>query len=400
MKFSAKIIFVISVFIVMLQTQAIAIEEINLQSEDSSLKMEIFRDEDYQDISSGQIDKTEYEKPLKDKVHDVFKLEVSDNEHQKFLFDNIMTKELKTGPLENIGLWSVFRGGLGVNFQNNDTDTAMDYGTIEARLHGDFRNKKTSFVISTRYTPQHEFSFMQFLFADVFIRHNIGRHNFITIGNSRTHTGQEGGRSDLLIPFFNYSQIGRNFGNIRKLGVRINGDYKLVEYDIGGYSSGTYFREFFPGAEFCGWINFKPLGKTSGKYGDLKIGAGLTSGRCHSNYTIAGGYARYKYKKFGADFEIANADGYNGRHGYSSLHARGYYTTLYYNLTKRVQLLARYDEFIPNCNNTSHRTREYSAGVNYFIKGQALKLILNYIFRKDNSAGNSHRILIGTQVLL
>ncbi|MCM1265410.1 MAG: hypothetical protein NC200_04345, partial [Candidatus Gastranaerophilales bacterium] len=143
-----------------------------------------------------------------------------------------------------------------------------------------------------------------------------------------------------------------------------------------------------------------PLGKTNGKYGSLKLGGGLTSGRRHFNYNVVGGYVRYDYKKFGIDFEVANADGSNGRSGPSQAHSRGYYTTLYYNLTKKIQLVARYDELTPNCDNSSYKTREYWAGVNYFIKGQALKFILNYIFREDSAAGNSHRILLGTQVLL
>ena len=72
----------------------------------------------------------------------------------------------------------------------------------------------------------------------------------------------------------------------------------------------------------------------------------------------------------------------------------------YYDLTKKAQLVARFDSFTPNTHNSSHQTREYSTGLNYFIKGQALKIMLNYVFREDNFAGNSHRIIVGTQVVL
>lgn len=386
-----------------------AIEEIPLQTDNNNLKMEIFEEnqedeiseeEEYQDISSKPLKNNVYEKGLKEKLKDVYELEVSDNDHQEFLFNNILTKKFENGPLDNIGVWGVWRGALNIDMFKHNTNTTVNYNILESRLHGNFRNKKTSFIITTRFVPQNEFGFMQNLFADFFIRHKINKNNTITMGNSRTHTGQEGAKTELLLPLYAYSQISRNFGNIRKLGVRINGDYKLIDYDIGGYSSGTYFREYFPGAEFNGWINLKPLGKTNGKYGDLKIGGGLTSGRRHFNYTVVGGYVRYKYKKFGADFEIANADGYNGRVGYSTTHARGYYTTLYYDINKKLQLIARYDEFIPNCNYSNKRAREYSAGVNYFIKGPALKLIVNYIFRQDDYSQDSHRILVGTQVML
>ena len=38
--------------------------------------------------------------------------------------------------------------------------------------------------------------------------------------------------------------------------------------------------------------------------------------------------------------------------------------------------------------------------MNYFLKGQAARLILNYIFCQNNNQPNSHRILLGTQILL
>ena len=57
------------------------------------------------------------------------------------------------------------------------------------------------------------------------------------------------------------------------------GNYDFVDYDLGGFSSGTYFSDFFPGAEFDGWVNIKPLAKTKGKYGILKIGGGIATGK-------------------------------------------------------------------------------------------------------------------------
>ena len=337
---------------------------------------------------------------MKDKIHDVLNLQVSDNEHVEYLLDNIMNKKFEKGPFDNIGVWGLWRGGLKESFANGDNDTKIHYNILETRLHGTFSNHKTSFVITTRYLPQNEFSFMQNLFSDTFIRHRFSKKAVLTIGNTRTHTGEEGSWSELLIPFYTRSQISNKFGNIRKLGVRLSGETKYVDYDVAGNTSGTYFTSFFPGAEFCGWVNFKPLAGTSGKYGSLKIGGGITAGRRHFNYNNVGAYVAYRYKKFKVDFECANGDGYNGRLGFAKTHARGYYTTLYYDIHRKLQLVARYDSFTPNCHDSSHQTREYSAGCNYFIKGQALKLMLNYVFHEDSIAGNAHRIVIGTQVVL
>ena len=394
-----KKIFITLILIFSFTSCAYAIEDIKLENDDVPIELDIIKEEG-EDGSDIPIDQSEYHKSLREKVHDVFELKVSDNEHIEYLLNNILTKEFERGPLNNIGIWGLWRGGITETFEKHDNHTNMSYDILETRLHGEFRNKKTSFVITTRYTPQKEFTFMQNLFSDVFIRHRFNDKAVLTIGNTRTHTGYEGAQSELLIPFYYRSQISKQFGNIRKVGIRLAGDYSLMDYDIAVNSSGTYFTSFFPGVEFCGWVNFKPLGKTDGKYGKLIIGGGLTSGRRHFNYTDVGAYVSYRYKKFKADFEVGDGNGYNGRMGAANVHARGYYTTLYYDLTNKIQLLARFDDFTPNTKDSSHHTREYSAGINYFIKGQALKLMLNYVFREDSIAGNSHRIIIGTQIVL
>lgn len=380
-------------------SSSFAIEEIPLQLDDVPIELDVKKDE-VKDIQDNPVDTNVQPQSLRDKVQDVFDLKVTDNEHVEYLFNNILTKQFEHGPLSNIGIHGLWRGGLTETFQNNHNHTNMSYDILESRLHGEFRNKKTSFVITTRYVPQKEFKFMQNLFSDLYIRHRFSKKAVLTIGNTRTHTGEEGNQSELLIPFYFRSQISRQYGNIRKLGVRLSGEYSLMDYDIAMNSSGTYFTSFFPGAEFCGWLNFKPLGKTDGRYGKLIIGGGLTAGRRHFNYTDVGGYVSYRYKKFKADFEIAQGNGSNGRVGPTEVHSRGYYTTLYYDLTPKAQLVARFDSFTPNTHNSSHQTREYSTGINYFIKGQALKIMLNYVFREDNIAGNSHRIIVGTQVVL
>ena len=159
-------------------------------------------------------------------------------------------------------------------------------------------------------------------------------------------------------------------------------------------------REFFPGVEFTGWVNLKPLGKTDGRYGDLKLGGGVSSGHNNFTYNVIGAYARYQYKKFRADFEYANADGYNGNLGLSDNHARGMYATAYYRINPKVELLARYDTFQPNLDVSNGDITEYVFGVNYYIKGQGLRLMLNYIFRNSSFDEDSHRIIFGTQILL
>ena len=228
---------------------------------------------------------------------------------------------------------------------------------------------------------------------------SIPNHTLI-LGNTRTATGYEGSKSSTVIPFVARSQISRNFGNIRKLGVRVKGKYDLVEYDLGGYSSDTYFQQFFPGAEFAGWLTLKPLGKTKGKYGRLKLGGGLTAGQNDIDYTVLGAYASYEYKKFYTNFEWGKAHGYNGAKGLSTNKAEGLYTTVGYRITPKFQIVGRYDQYRPNLDVSHNMQKEYSAGMNYFLKGQSMKLMLNYVYCNNESKPDSHRIILGTQLLL
>ncbi len=319
-----------------------------------------------------------------------------------YLLNAKTTKYFEKGILDSLHTGFYYKGALTTDIErNSNTDVFYTNKNIENHIRGYFKDGKTSFNITTRYYTQREdLNFFQFLIGNLYVAHQFTPHHRIIIGNSRTHTGEEGSRADWMVPFVSYSQISRNLGNVRKFGARIIGEYDLFEYDIGGYSSDTYFRSFFPGAEFTGWVNIKPLGKTQGQYGDLKLGAGISSGHDDFTYNVAGAYARYQYKKFKADFEFANADGYNGRLGLSKNHARGMYTSVYYRITPKIELLARYDTFQPNLGVSNQSIKEYVMGMNYYLKGQGLRFMVNYIFRQNAFDKDSHRIIIGTQIML
>ena len=299
-------------------------------------------------------------------------------------------------------IWGAYSGNLGLNFADGESFGAnYSFDFINLGLDGKFKNNNADFRIMLGVNPLSNRNFAQNLFADMYIATNkIPHHRFI-IGNTRPPVGMEGGYSPFLLPFVARSQIARNFGSVRKLGSRLSGNYSLVDYDIGLYSSDTYFQEFFPGTEFVGWINFKPLGKTDGKYGKLTLGTGIESGQRNFDYTVKGAYLGYEYKKMLLNFEWSDADGYNGPIGYAiNKKAGGFYSTLAYRLTPKLQALLRYDQFDPNKDVAKNNKREYVIGFNYFIKGQALKMMLNYVFCQNDAIKDSHRLILGTQILL
>lgn len=321
--------------------------------------------------------------------------------HSSYLFEETLTKHFDNSIIDTMHLFGYYRAGLTMDIEDDDEDLNYTFSSISTGVNGKFKDGKTFYEARVRFNPKHNYTFFQYLPSNMYIANTSIPHHTILLGNARTPTGHEGGMSLTNLQFMNYSQISRNFGNIRKVGLRLKGDYEYIDYDLGGYSSDTYFRKFFPGAEFAGWVNLKPLGThNKDKYGLLKVGGGITSGQNDTNYFVSGAYVGYEYKKLTADFEWAKANGYNGSKGISTKHAEGFYTTLGYKITPKIQTVARFDQFTPNLNKSNDIRREYSAGINYFIKGQSLKVMLNYVFCQNDLIRNSHKIILGTQILL
>lgn len=343
------------------------------------------------------------EKTLTEKLRDVYHLEVEQIDKPNYLLKEVLTKRFdKDSIWDRTHLWGGYNGDLGLYFnENGPTTNHYEFNTINVGYDGYLKNNNGDFRIMFNYSPYSSRNVVQNLFADMYVATNKIPHHRLLVGHSRPPVGMEGGYGPFVLPFIARSQISRTFGTVRKLGARVSGDYSLIDYDFGAYSSDTYFNEFFPGAEFIGWVNLKPLGKTDGKYGKLKIGGGLQGGHRDTNYCVTGAYIGWEYKKLLLNFEWANANGYNGPSGVQTdKHASGFYTTLAYRITPKLQALLRYDEFDPNHDIRNNNRREYTAGINYFIKGQGLKLILNYVFCQNDAAKDSHRILLGTQILL
>ena len=366
-----------------------AIEEVLLEVDDNRMP----------DTAINKVFDEEDELTLYEKIQNIKAKEVKDTNSSVYLLDGILTKKFETGPIETMHLFGYYRGAVDMNLSSGG-DSLYDFSAIQAGINGKFRGGKNFYEARFRFDPVEGYSFLQTLPVDIYVANASIPHHTLILGNTRTPTGYEGSRSDSIIPFVLRAQIARNFGNTRKLGFKVKGNYDLVEYDLGAYSSDTYFREFFPGAEFSGWVNLKPLGKTGGKYGNLLLGGGITAGNNVTDYFVGGLYAGYEYKNFMANFEYASADGYNGARTISTDRAEGFYSTIGYKITPKLQLLGRYDHYVPNKNFADDIRREYSVGINYFIKGQALKIMLNYVFCQNDILEDSHRLILGTQLLL
>jgi len=316
------------------------------------------------------------------------------------IFSKYTTKNFERGPIDVVTPFFAYQGQFRFDFLNSGYSTKFVEPTAEFGVIGKFKNQPIEYKFLLNFMPTEGYSYLQSMFKDDFITFKYIPHNDITIGSFRTPIGVEGGVSGYTVPFIARSQISRNFGSVRGVGFKVSGNYSLAEYNIGMTSSGRQWRNMFNGAEFNGWVNFKPLGKTDGKYGVLKVGCGLNAGHNNIDYNVVGAYLSYKYKKFAFESEYAVSHGSNGLAGLTSNRGQGLYTTLSYNITKKLQLLARYDVFEKDMTKSGRKDTEYTAGLNYYIKGSALKIMLNYVFCQSDYKDNSNRIILGTQIIL
>ena len=336
-------------------------------------------------------------------VKNIKDIEIDDLENVTPLFEDNLTKHFDKGPFSSIHGRIVLQNNVDFMMpEEGNSYSKYDVNLVNLLVDARSRSGKDLFRVMMDVSHRHNRSFMQNLFYDLFYETKRIPHHSILFGNSRVGTGMEGLQSPYTLPFLNRSQISRNFSNIRKVGVRVRGDYKYVDYDFGGYSSDTFFTDFFPGGEFNSWINFKPLANNKEKkYGTLKTGAGISVGKRHStNYFVTGFGVQYSYKRLWSRMEYSVANGSNGATGLTSQNRHGWYVTLGYKITKKLELLARYDEFDPDKSVSGNNRREYSTGLNYYIKGQALKLVLNYIFCQNQHSFDSHRIMLGAQLAI
>lgn len=316
-----------------------------------------------------------------------------------YLLEDELTFDIPRGPVSKFQLFGSYNSHIASNWNGGEYDTEYSTNFVQVGAMGKFRNSKNEFKILVNPKPVNGRTYMHNFVADAYIANNSIPHHQILIGYSRNQIGKEGGSSSYILPFIMRSQLSRNFGSTRALGVRVVGNYDFVDYSLAFNSSDRYFHKWFAGPEFTGWVDVKPLAKTKGKYGKLVIGGGLNAGKNGSNYTVGSFYVGYKYKKLWSRFEYGIADGYNG-YEMIDKKAEGFYGIVGYKITPKVQIIGRYDQFNPDRNISGLTRKEYTAGINYFIKGQALKLILNYVFCQNGNAPDSHRIMVGTQVLL
>ncbi len=331
-------------------------------------------------------------------INKILKTQITRTDVPSYLFKDELTHKFKNGG--SIEAFGAHRGSISALFNPHNYSTKHDNLTTEFGVFGKSKDGMISYRFSILPLPMEGKSYVDNIWSDMFITYNKIPNHKILLGRSRGQVGMEGGSSAYTLPFVGRSQIARNFGNLRTTAVKIIGDYNYVDYSLSVGSSGRTLTSGMPGVDFIGWLNIKPFGSDDGKYGKLTLGGGLNAGHNDFNYTVGTAFIGYKHKRLWTNFEAAIADGYNGGAGLSSNQAGGFAYTLGWKVKPYLQLIGRIDQFDPNRRVSGDTRREYTAGINWFVKGQALRFILNYVFCQNDNAPNSQRIILASQIVL
>lgn len=321
--------------------------------------------------------------------------EFTPDKPKKILFENTVVNEFS--PILN------FQGIYNADISDDKSNFTYPY-IIEGGGEIKFGEGKDKIRIVSNFTRNVDSLNNKFLgkLSDIYFERQLNENHKVLIGNSRIPIGIEGSRGQYGLLFAKRAQIGDELGNARALGVRFRGNIKNFDYDLGGYSSTRYLQDITDGAEFAGWINYKPFyDNKEHLLNGLKIGGGINTGVSGSSFTTAGAGAEYRYKKFLFNTEYAYADGSNSLK-YNPERSEGFYTTAAYDITDKIQIAGRYDIFDPDTKKADDTIQKYTLGLNYYIFGQRLRFSLDYTYTKNGcSTGNNYNsVHFMTQVMI
>ena len=294
-----------------------------------------------------------------------------------------------------------YRGNL--NFENalNDTDTTYPFdinGVIDAKFHknqyrffGDYAFARDVDDLDNKFFGK---------FSALYLERKINDKHLIRIGTSRAPIGLEGSISSFALPLAKRAQIARNFGNATATGISFIGSDKFYEYNIAANTSTRNTQGFDDGAEVAARVGFRPFFKKESPLQNLRIYGGANVGHRGEDYGVYSSAISYEYKKFLMNFEYAYANGSNSKF-YVGEKQQGFFTTVGWNFTPKLQLLGRFDQFDPNNSSTNDIKREYTVGLNYVVYKQRPRFMLNYVFSQDEKTDiNKNAIYFVTQVYI
>lgn len=200
----------------------------------------------------------------------------------------------------------------------------------------------------------------------------IPYHN-LRVGQFKLPLTEEGLRSSVELDTIERSYIGRTFGDQRDIGIQLSGSWEYVDYDIGIFNgSGQNQLDVNDYMDVSGRIVLKP-------FKDFEIGISALTGNTGAEIpdrNRLGGEVRYEFNDVTFKGEYMKAKD-------AKLEREGWYAQVGYIIPfmPQLQSVFKYEEF-ENSNNIEQR--DFTIGLNYFIKRNNVKLQINYVHKNES----------------
>lgn len=292
-------------------------------------------------------------------------------------------------------------GSLQASFTGNFKEGDDNYPS-------NFRIPLTEVYVTGKVTPEIDFTINilpnkiftgtgeEALLADAFLATEVFKNNTVEVGQVLVPIGQEGPMWPITCETVDKAQYTRNYADRMDIGAKLIGSYKHFDYYLGAFNgSGMNATDTNRGMSSAGWLNIRPFSSVDNALSGLEIGSGYYNGNNGSiNEKIFGSYIGYNLGKFHARGEYSKIEGY----GSENHKADSWYALASYNLTDKIDLVARYDIFDVDTRIGSNSNTEYTYGANYAF-AENMKLKLNMVNVSNSAGNNSHRVNVMTQYL-
>ena len=228
---------------------------------------------------------------------------------------------------------------------------------------------------------------------------------YLDIGQFKIPIGYEGDlvsssaiqTIDRALMFGARDPFGGGFGDVRDTGAQIRGTQGQFEYRLGvfnGLGERQNDNATSDNKAFVGRLLFKPRSiqglqvGVSGAIANTRNNGGTSGGLAQrADRSLTNLFAAYKKNKLTLQTEYLTGSSQRLPSDISAFDrdVRGYYGSIGYLFTPKIEGVLRYDFFDFDRNMQDASVRDLVAGVNYYIKGNNAKLQLNVVKRNGGS---------------
>lgn len=235
---------------------------------------------------------------------------------------------------------------------------------------------------------------------DAFMSYKFSEQAKVKIGQFKAPFSLEELTSASAIDFVNRSNVVNNLAPKRQIGLELSGNSnnKIISYQAGIFNgnktiNGNNDKKFL----YAGRVGLNPI--MNNKI-DLMLGINAAYNNANENLEngkelLTGGDLRFNFYNFllSGEFIYSSKKRFN-----NTIDAKGYYVTAGYNIINKVQILLRWDDYLPY-KILGDENRYIIIGCNVWPT-EATEFQINYLINSNDSEFNHNQVLFNAQIAI